>query len=169
MNNTYIFSKGYLNTKANTYGSNNYGNIFQLKKTNHNLNTTINLINLTSNTQGNLGAGSGNNLNLTNSRNSNNKDSNSVSPNKSRIEANVRISSFSALETLYCHLGHEVYTKIMSLFEKYCFFGRTFTNFNMDYTQFNNLFTQNNIYDEVLTKSQSDVIFNKVRNLNKCK
>jgi hypothetical protein len=75
----------------------------------------------------------------------------------------------SALEKIYINLGHEMYTKIIRVFEKYCLFGKTNTNFNMDYSQFNTFMSQNLIYDDFLTKSATDVIFNKVKNFNKCK
>jgi hypothetical protein len=74
----------------------------------------------------------------------------------------------SALDNLYSSLGHEVYTKLINIFEKYCFYGKTYTNFNMDYSQFSNFMTQNSVYDKIITKKQSDLIFNKIRNNNKC-
>lgn len=87
------------------------------------------------------------------------------SPNKKLTSQNSVQNS--ALENLYYNLGHEVYTKLINIFEKYCFYGKTYTNFNMDYSQFSTFMSQNKICDKQLPKSQTELIFNKVRNNNK--
>ncbi len=56
---------------------------------------------------------------------------------------------------------------LIRIFEKYCFFGKTNTNFLMDFSQFSNFMSQNNLYDKSITKVNSELIFNKVKNTNK--
>jgi hypothetical protein len=73
----------------------------------------------------------------------------------------------SALENLYTKLGHQIYTMLIKIYERYCFFGKTHTNFMMDFSQFSNLMAQNDLYDENITKTNSEMIFNKVKNTNK--
>lgn len=75
----------------------------------------------------------------------------------------------SVLEQLYCHLGHELYTKLLKLFERYCLYAKSVTNFIMDFSQFQVMLGQNNIYDEKVTKNQMEVLFNKAKNTSKCK
>ena len=75
----------------------------------------------------------------------------------------------SALEKIYSNLGHEIYTRLIKIYEKYCFFGKTNTNFNLDYSQFSKFMVQNEIYDKYLTKTETDIIFNKVKSIHKCK
>lgn len=76
--------------------------------------------------------------------------------------------SFNFLENIYNKLGHEVYSKFINIFEKYCLYGKTHTNFNLDFQQFTHFTTKNEIYNEFLTKSQGEFIFNRVKKENKC-
>jgi hypothetical protein len=93
-------------------------------------------------------------------------NNNVTSPSK---KSNLSYFQNSALDNLYSNLGHEVYTKLINVFEKYCFYGKTYTNFSMDYSQFSSFMSQNKVYDKQITKTQSELVFNKVRNSNKCK
>jgi hypothetical protein len=72
------------------------------------------------------------------------------------------------LEPVYSSLGHELYTKLIMIFEKYSLYGRTHTNLTLDYSQFTAFMTANNMYNETITKSQAELIFNKVRACGKC-
>lgn len=68
------------------------------------------------------------------------------------------------LESLYHSLGHEIYTQILKLFEIYCHFGKTFTNFSMDYSQFFTLFQKNKLDEKIkMTKEDLEVIYNKIK------
>lgn len=68
------------------------------------------------------------------------------------------------LESLYNSLGHESYTQLLKLFEKYCYFGKTFTNFSMDYSQFCSLFQQNKLNEKItIAKGDLEVIYNKIK------
>ena len=74
------------------------------------------------------------------------------------------------LENYYNNLGHDYYTKILKIFEKYCHFGKVNSSFGMDYSQFSTFMTQNNMYDGMsVNKTDSELIFNKVKGQNKCK
>ena len=66
-------------------------------------------------------------------------------------------------EQMYHCLGYDTYKTILKVFEKYCLFGKTFTNYTMEYSQFCSLFTQNNLYESTLTKEVMEVIYNKVK------
>jgi hypothetical protein len=76
--------------------------------------------------------------------------------------------SNQTLEKVYSTLGHELYTKLIKIFEKYSLYGRTHTNLSLDYSQFTAFMTANNLYNETITKSQAELIFNKVRASGKC-
>ena len=71
------------------------------------------------------------------------------------------------LEAIYNKLGHEVYTKLLSVFEKYCLYGKGNSNFSMDYSQFTTFMTQNNMYDSNLNKQNTELTFNKIKSHNK--
>lgn len=77
--------------------------------------------------------------------------------------------SRNRFEVYYKLLGHEVYTKLLTVFEKFCFYGKTFTNFTMDYSQFVSFLVKNDILNKQLTKTQAELVFNKVRKNSKCK
>ena len=66
-------------------------------------------------------------------------------------------------EKLYHCLGHDSYTNILKIFEKYCLFGKTYTKYTMEYSQFCSLFIQNNLYETTLPKSDMEVIYNRVK------
>ena len=66
-------------------------------------------------------------------------------------------------EKIYNSLGHETYNKILRLFEKYCFYGRTFTNYKMEYSQFVAMHIDNNLYELTLPKGDIEVIYNKIK------
>ena len=67
-------------------------------------------------------------------------------------------------EKIYNSLGHETYNRILRLFEKYCYYGRTFTNYKMEYSQFVAMHIDNNLYELTLPKSDIEVIYNKIKN-----
>ncbi len=92
----------------------------------------------------------------------------SISPKKSRNLNPVQTPS-PILESLYSKLGHEVYSKLINVFEKYCLFGKTHTNFYMDFQQFSVFTSQNEIYNDSISRTQGEFIFNRVRKENKCK
>ena len=71
------------------------------------------------------------------------------------------------LENYYNYLGHEAYVKLLTSFDKFCSYGKTVSNNLMDYSQFNNYMSKNNLYSDEIKKNQVDVIFNKTRNNNK--
>jgi len=71
------------------------------------------------------------------------------------------------LETFYNHLGHEAYIKIICAYEKFCFYGKTVSNKQMDYSQFTNFMTKNNLFSQEIKKNQVEIAFNKIRNNNK--
>lgn len=71
------------------------------------------------------------------------------------------------LESFYSNLGHEYYTKILKIFEKYCFFGKVNTNFEMDFSQFSTFMKQNGMYDSNLEEQSCALIFNKIKGSNK--
>lgn len=73
------------------------------------------------------------------------------------------------LESFYNNLGHDYYTKILKIFEKYCYYGKVNTNFEMDFSQFTTFMAQNDMYDKSLDKSYCELIFNKIKGQNKCK
>lgn len=66
-------------------------------------------------------------------------------------------------EQLYQAVGHDIYTKILKLFESYCLFGKSYTNFTMEYSQFCSLFLQNKLYDFTMSKSELEVIYNRIK------
>lgn len=66
-------------------------------------------------------------------------------------------------EQLYQTVGHDIYTKILKLFESYCLFGKSYTNFTMEYSQFCSLFLQNKLYDFTMSKSDLEVIYNRIK------
>ena len=80
----------------------------------------------------------------------------------------IKEETNASLESLYTSLGHETYTKLIRIFEKYSLYGRTHTNLTLDYSQFTAFLTANKIYNEILTKSQAELIYNKVRSNSKC-
>lgn len=67
-------------------------------------------------------------------------------------------------ERIYNSLGHETYNRILRLFEKYCYYGRTFTNYKMEYSQFVAMHIDNNLYELTLPKGDIEVIYNKIKN-----
>ena len=73
------------------------------------------------------------------------------------------------LETFYNNLGHDYYTKILKIFEKYCYYGKVNTNFEMDFSQFATFMFQNSMYDKTLDKTYCELIFNKIKGQNKRK
>jgi hypothetical protein len=73
------------------------------------------------------------------------------------------------LEVFYNNLGHHYYTQILKIFEMYCYFGKINTNFEMDFSQFTTFMQQNSMYDKTLDKTYSELTFNKIKGLNKCK
>ena len=52
------------------------------------------------------------------------------------------------LEAFYSNVGHDYYTKILKIFEKYCQYGKINSSFGMDYSQFSTFMIQNNLYDQ---------------------
>lgn len=92
----------------------------------------------------------------------------SFSPIKNRPQTSIK-ESYDFLENIYTKLGHEVYSKFLYIFEKYCLYGKTHTNFNLDFQQFKHFTSKNEIYNELLTKNQGELIFNRVKKENKCK
>ena len=66
-------------------------------------------------------------------------------------------------EQLYNCLGHDSYTKILKVFEYYCLFGKSYSNYTMEYSQFCSLFVQNNLYESTLPKSELEVIYNRIK------
>lgn len=74
------------------------------------------------------------------------------------------------LEAFYSNVGHDYYTKILKIFEKYCQYGKISSSFGMDYSQFSTFMIQNNLYDHKnLDKTNSELIFNKIKGQNKSK
>jgi hypothetical protein len=73
------------------------------------------------------------------------------------------------LESFYNNLGHDYYTKLLKIFEKYCYYGKVNTSFDMDFSQFVTFMTQNSMYDKTLDKTYCELIFNKIKGQNKCK
>ena len=85
---------------------------------------------------------------------------------KNNDESRIRID---LLESFYTNLGHDYYTKILKIFEKYCFYGKLNTSFEMDFSQFTTFLQQNKMYDSNIDKTSSELIFNKIKGQNKCK
>ena len=73
----------------------------------------------------------------------------------------------SQLENFYNYLGHEPYTKLVNSFEKFCNFGKTVSNMQMDYSQFTNFMAKNNLICDEIKKSNIEIAFNKIKNNNK--
>lgn len=73
----------------------------------------------------------------------------------------------SILESFYNYLGHEPYIKLVNSFEKFSNFGKTVSNMQMDYSQFTNFMTKNNLICDEIKKSNIEIAFNKIRNNNK--
>ena len=48
---------------------------------------------------------------------------------------------------------------MLRLYEKYCLFGKSFTNYKMDYSQLVEMFLQNKFYEITLPKCDIEVIF----------
>lgn len=71
------------------------------------------------------------------------------------------------LESLYQVLGHDSYCSLLYLYEKHCEYGKTFTNFNLDYSQFCILLTKNNLYLPKITKEKCEIIYNRVKQVSK--
>jgi hypothetical protein len=92
----------------------------------------------------------------------------SISPSKQRSTVPSK-EVCNMLENFYSKLGHEIYSKLMNIFERYCLYGKTHTNFNLDFQQFSHFTSQNGIYNESISRTQGEFIFNKVRKENKCK
>ena len=67
------------------------------------------------------------------------------------------------IEKIYNILGHETYLKMLRLYEKYCLFGKSFTNYKMDYSQLVEMFLQNKFYEITLPKCDIEVIFKKIK------
>ncbi len=70
----------------------------------------------------------------------------------------------SQLENFYNYLGHEPYIKLVNSFEKFCNFGKTVSNMQMDYTQFFNFITKNSLICDEIKKNNIEIAFNKIRN-----
>lgn len=85
---------------------------------------------------------------------------------KNNDDTRIRID---LLESFYTNLGHDYYTKILKIFEKYCFYGKLNTSFEMDFSQFTTFLQQNKMYDSNIDKTSSELIFNKIKGQNKCK
>jgi hypothetical protein len=92
----------------------------------------------------------------------------SISPSKQRSSVPTK-EACNMLENFYSKLGHEIYSKLMNIFEKYCLYGKTHTNFHLDFQQFSHFTSQNEIYNETISRAQGEFIFNRVRKENKCK
>ena len=72
------------------------------------------------------------------------------------------------LDAYYNNLGHDYYTKILKVFEKYCHYGKVNQSVGMDYSQFSTFMQQNNMYDEKnINKISSELVFNKIKAQNK--
>lgn len=83
-------------------------------------------------------------------------------------QTNVVVSEkISKLESFYNYLGHEPYIKLVNSFEKFCNFGKTVSNMQMDYSQFTNFMAKNNLICEEIKKINVEIAFNKIRNNNK--
>jgi len=68
---------------------------------------------------------------------------------------------------IYNYIGHEAYIKLINAFEKFSVFGKTFSNMQMDYSQFTNFMTKNNLFCNEIKKYDVEIAFNKIRNNNK--
>jgi hypothetical protein len=84
--------------------------------------------------------------------------------NANRTQINTKVNE---LEEFYNHLGHETYIKIICAYEKFCFYGKTISNKQMDYSQFSNFMTKNNLFSSEIKKNQVEIAFNKIKNNNK--
>lgn len=73
----------------------------------------------------------------------------------------------SQLESYYNYLGHEPYIKLVNSFEKFCNYGKTVSNMQMDYSQFTNFMAKNNLICDEIKKSNIEIAFNKIKNNNK--
>lgn len=89
--------------------------------------------------------------------------------------SNDRKHDLVSLENIYNLIGHEIYSKykiisakMIKIFERYCFFGKSNSNFNMDYSQFTGFLTENNVHNQIITKMQTEMIFNKIKSGSKC-
>ena len=71
------------------------------------------------------------------------------------------------LDLYYNNLGHDYYTKILKIFEKYCHHGKVNNSIGMDYSQFSTFMQQNNMYEGDINKTNSELIFNKIKGQNK--
>lgn len=93
----------------------------------------------------------------------NNKPINSPKNNDDNLK---RIEEM--LDGYYNNLGHDYFTKVLKIFEKYCHHGKVNPSIGMDYSQFSTFMQQNELYDGVnITKTNSELIFNKIKGLNK--
>lgn len=97
-----------------------------------------------------------------------NEKSNKKPINSPKNNDNLKKSE-EMLEAFYANVGHDYYTKILKMFEKYSQYGKVNSSFNMDYTQFSTFMTQNQMYDKNIEKTYSELIFNKIKGLNKRK
>jgi hypothetical protein len=92
---------------------------------------------------------------------------NSYLQTKKNANTSTVHEKISQLENIYNYLGHEAYIKLLTAFEKFCFFGKSLSNMQMDYSQFTNFMMKNNLYCEEIKKNQVEIAFNKIKNSNK--
>ncbi len=72
------------------------------------------------------------------------------------------------LEALYDILGHDSYTKLIIVFEKYLLYGKSVASTDLDYSQYKSFISSNNICNDLLTRKKTEILFNQVKRDN-CK
>ena len=70
------------------------------------------------------------------------------------------------LDALYDILGHDSYTKLIIIFEKYLLYGRSVASVDLDYSQFKAFITSNKICNEHLSMKKCEILFNQVKREN---
>jgi len=70
------------------------------------------------------------------------------------------------LEALYDILGHDSYTKLIIIFEKYLLYGKSVASTDLDYSQFKAFIISNKVNNEHLTLKKCEILFNQVKREN---
>jgi len=70
------------------------------------------------------------------------------------------------LDALYDMLGHDSYTKLIIIYEKYLLHGRSVASVDLDYSQFKSFITSNKINNDQLSLKKCEILFNQVKREN---
>lgn len=70
------------------------------------------------------------------------------------------------LDALYDILGHDSYTKLIIIFEKYLLYGKSVASVDLDFSQYKAFIISNKITNDSLTMKKCEIMFNQVKREN---